>query len=679
MSETMSVTLPNGTVIEGIPTGTSKEDIKAKAIAKGLATEQDFSGAPAEEESGYSVDDFKQAGLNVISDLGAMGGGLYGAAQGAVIGSTIPVVGTAIGALVGGAIGAFGGTIGGDVIEQYLKDNIDDYKAVETLKEAAVNGGLELAGGTAMEAVVGVGRLATKGYSVLRGQNQKTVTNMVSDLVGGADELPEELATLRNKLQEELSERGGSLTPTQVNQKSELLQAIEDVGYSSLGAKQKFDTVYKIQQDYIHDEITKLVAMEGKLAPEQAGVLIQNTIDNARKANSQLFQTEFEKLADLGEDYAVNLLGLKNLAKAEKAKYIKPLTQSAKQAIKDNPNADIPFMPSEVKKVLSDIDKLSPNSDFTASNNVLKNLRKLIDDKMVTDGGKNSPVVVDLLRLKDAFEESIIKSAKKNTPEGAVDITATYKDINARYKQSMEDFYNDAINAIMNKNSPELIGYMLANKGGEITTYKKLMEAVKKGAAQSDNISASDIQGIENSIKVTFLEEFLSRNPEAAVSSVSKMDEKLFDSNRVFTVYDEMFTSAEKGRIRELMDKVRILKGRDESSAAFSFAVKSRQIGAVDPSGDKSIRNRLLAYLVPQSMAKAALDPKMTNALLKSFKVLELYPNEAKIPASVKVSLMGLLAKASINFEEGLNKRATIETDKQAQQELNELRKILAQ
>jgi hypothetical protein len=39
---TMNVTLPNGTVILGVPEGASTEDIKAKAISAGLATEADF-------------------------------------------------------------------------------------------------------------------------------------------------------------------------------------------------------------------------------------------------------------------------------------------------------------------------------------------------------------------------------------------------------------------------------------------------------------------------------------------------------------------------------------------------------------------------------------------------------------------------------------------------------------
>jgi cell pole-organizing protein PopZ len=46
----MDVTLPNGTVLRGVPEGTSKEEVKAKAIRAGLATEADF-GAPTASDN----------------------------------------------------------------------------------------------------------------------------------------------------------------------------------------------------------------------------------------------------------------------------------------------------------------------------------------------------------------------------------------------------------------------------------------------------------------------------------------------------------------------------------------------------------------------------------------------------------------------------------------------------
>jgi hypothetical protein len=46
----MDVALPNGTVIRGVPEGTTKEEIKSKAIAGGLATEADFPAEPKAKE-----------------------------------------------------------------------------------------------------------------------------------------------------------------------------------------------------------------------------------------------------------------------------------------------------------------------------------------------------------------------------------------------------------------------------------------------------------------------------------------------------------------------------------------------------------------------------------------------------------------------------------------------------
>src|SRR5210317_2274545 len=38
----MNVTLPNGVVLENVPEGTTKEEIKSRAIAAGYSTEADF-------------------------------------------------------------------------------------------------------------------------------------------------------------------------------------------------------------------------------------------------------------------------------------------------------------------------------------------------------------------------------------------------------------------------------------------------------------------------------------------------------------------------------------------------------------------------------------------------------------------------------------------------------------
>jgi len=55
----MNVTLPNGQVINGVPEGTTKAQVMRKAIAAGLATENDFAQAPKPVDSTPRNIDFK--------------------------------------------------------------------------------------------------------------------------------------------------------------------------------------------------------------------------------------------------------------------------------------------------------------------------------------------------------------------------------------------------------------------------------------------------------------------------------------------------------------------------------------------------------------------------------------------------------------------------------------------
>lgn len=75
------ITLPNGVILRNVPEGTSKEAIKRKAIAAGLATEQDF--APRQsfvERFGGMVD--PMMGQNVIDPRSALAAGEVALAMG---------------------------------------------------------------------------------------------------------------------------------------------------------------------------------------------------------------------------------------------------------------------------------------------------------------------------------------------------------------------------------------------------------------------------------------------------------------------------------------------------------------------------------------------------------------------------------------------------------------------
>lgn len=64
----MQVRLPNGVIIDGVPEGTSKADIQAKAIASGLATEDDFA-ASTNERFQPKPESFNDAGDTITDKL----------------------------------------------------------------------------------------------------------------------------------------------------------------------------------------------------------------------------------------------------------------------------------------------------------------------------------------------------------------------------------------------------------------------------------------------------------------------------------------------------------------------------------------------------------------------------------------------------------------------------------
>lgn len=107
----MDVELPSGLVIEGIPEGTSKDEIKRKAIASGLATEADFGVEPsALQRSGevpYSQEQTAVLGPQYTppeQPERSLGEKLHGMAQaGAALtgGSALSAIGTGVGAAQG--------------------------------------------------------------------------------------------------------------------------------------------------------------------------------------------------------------------------------------------------------------------------------------------------------------------------------------------------------------------------------------------------------------------------------------------------------------------------------------------------------------------------------------------------------------------------------------------------
>jgi len=79
----MDVTLPNGKVIKGVPEGTSKDQIREKAISSGMATDEDFGQpAPPQAPSADMAAVRKQAMDEVAAEQGPLDAFMIGAGKG---------------------------------------------------------------------------------------------------------------------------------------------------------------------------------------------------------------------------------------------------------------------------------------------------------------------------------------------------------------------------------------------------------------------------------------------------------------------------------------------------------------------------------------------------------------------------------------------------------------------
>lgn len=101
----MDIELPNGTVIQGIPEGTSKQDIMAKAIKAGLATEADF---------GVSTGDVQRGRPTMVNDPRLLTNEQPSSLQSAYqavrpyVAPTVEALGSVAGGLLGTPMGPMG-------------------------------------------------------------------------------------------------------------------------------------------------------------------------------------------------------------------------------------------------------------------------------------------------------------------------------------------------------------------------------------------------------------------------------------------------------------------------------------------------------------------------------------------------------------------------------------------
>lgn len=130
----MDVTLPNGYVIQGVPEGTTKDEIKRKAIAAGYAQESDFSQVADEQPMQsfdapviYDGEEVQQSDYQSNADDSSFGEKALGVGEAAL---------TALTGATGGTIGLIGGALKG-IASEIRSGNFGTAEAADRIEQHA--------------------------------------------------------------------------------------------------------------------------------------------------------------------------------------------------------------------------------------------------------------------------------------------------------------------------------------------------------------------------------------------------------------------------------------------------------------------------------------------------------------------------------------------------------------
>lgn len=535
-----------------------------------------------------------------------------GAFTGAVAGTPFGPAGQ----LAGAAVGAFGGGMTGEILRQ--AEAGEPAQPLRTLSEGAFESIIEMTGAKAVDTILTGGKaakdLASDGFgSLLNKMSRSKYTD------------PSELPILQ-RLQQKLEQQyQTTLRPSQIAPRDPRLGALEATAESSVGGSPALLNVADRQVQYLEDSIPELVRVisgESPMGREQLGSAIQSVVQNARSASSVEFARRFEQLDELGKNVPVSLRPVQARAKnAAKTQRMQTLSKAAQER-----GDKLKFLSdSRLSALREDVLKLPPNSTFSSTYAILKQINRKIDE--VYDVARpNDPIIVDLMNVRKQIQAQMKKAAEQS-PE----LKEAYAGLMADYNKTQNTLYSEAAIALMKSGAPEEAGKILARPG--MTTRPKMVkqileEAQRLGVKEADkNILGSLRKGfIEKAVKNSDTSlDLKGLDPFSRVKNLQQRftDQEFVDTLKALYPDPKEYKQAEK-TLQTFFDEADILSRSTGGELALS--VRSRQLGAVTGAirPNRGILDRLgdiVTLALPDVLANVISNPKVANKLLSNIKV----------------------------------------------------------
>ena len=293
----MNRTLPNGRTVTGVPASFSDSDMKAYALSKGLATQED-----------YNVN--TETGADWFNIGGELTGGVAGAIGGAQLGAMAGPLGAALGGIAGGALGTFFGSAAGQTLEAQVEDRDVSEDVWENAGEAAViDAGAGVVFGVVgkllgkaiqplyravvQAPVVGSAEELTQkaALDVIQGRlttEEATQQYGISkELIGGFTEKlgkSEKERLEAEVLFDKLAKQNINMLPSQVPSATKGMLAKQEIAQASLTMSRAVDDTIAEQNRFITESFGEVLQSTKGLSRDETGLAVINLVDATTEA-----------------------------------------------------------------------------------------------------------------------------------------------------------------------------------------------------------------------------------------------------------------------------------------------------------------------------------------------------------------------------------------------------------
>ena len=600
-------------ILQGIPTGTSKEDIRSLSIERGIATPEEWEQwAPELTPTSEKVTGWMKENAEVPSGLG-------GAAMGALAGLPFGPVGVAVGSIAGGATGSAGGSL---LSDHLTGDELDYGTAVQ---EAAISLGLDV--GT-----LGLGKFAFKPLAAFYKQQkangmsvQETADIVVSQARAGSGEAGSEESLKAS--QSLLAQGGATLTPYQAGTATGWQVFQEKLGRLGFFGAKDFEQNATQVNKVVNDSFMEIVGKQGDQAfdPDGLGSSIHGLI---LAGKSSLSKTYDEGLTKIKGTMAGRLAP------------IAPTKNVLDKFLKDNANplygALEPATQKVIDDVLTNIDKLDSHSIAAKTliefeKNFKAKIRSISDPQSPDFNDNAARQLGDLSsKFRDAVQQSL-----NVTDKGAA---KAYGELNKQYAEGINTLLPVVNKGIMlsgNKGTFEGLGNALVGDGSLGAT-RALFDSIDEAFKQigGPTIYFAGAAEVKSTVRQGYLKKIM-----------KDIGQEGFDTTKYKSLALDMANPKKQARLAFIMgDEYKSVKQLINTMAESSvkpqsnigeLALRAREFGTAQAIGAsvlggvaygtgavaEAAMGAALIFTVPLFMAKAAINPKHVNKILAFEKV----------------------------------------------------------